>query len=91
LTTVRMDSRFKKNGHIIYKDLEDGPALFDPYRRTMIRLNPVSREIWKLLDGQLPVEGIVESIANEFEAPRGDISRDVSGFLKELLKREIIT
>lgn len=81
---------FKKNEQIIYKDLADGPVLIDPYRRTLIRLNSMALEIWRLLDGEHSVAGIVEILKDRFDAGELDLKKDVTDFLSELVKREII-
>jgi hypothetical protein len=88
---VTMNSRFKRSAHIIFKDLEGVPALIDPYRRTVVKLNSVSCRIWELLGLAHPVSGIIDAIAEEFDAPREEIYKDVSNVLSGLLKREMIT
>ena len=81
---------FSKNGQIIYKDLGDGPALIDPYRRTLVKMNPTALYIWELLDGGRSVAAIIEILKAEFEIDPKIIKKDVINFLKELNKREII-
>jgi hypothetical protein len=81
---------FRKNDQIIYKGLADGPVLIDPYRRTLIRLNPAAQAIWQLLDGKRPVAAIIEILRGEFEIDAKSLDRDVTSFLKDLSRREII-
>jgi coenzyme PQQ biosynthesis protein PqqD len=81
---------YRKNDQIIYKDLADGPALIDPYRRALIKLNPTAQAIWQLLDGKRPVAAIVEILGSEFEVDAKSLEKDVADFLKDLSRREII-
>lgn len=81
---------FRKNEQILYKELKEGPVLIDPYRRTLIRLNPAALEIWRLLDGERPVSAIIETILDSFEVDGETAKKDVTGFLKDLARREMI-
>lgn len=81
---------YRKNELIIYKELGDGPVLIDPYRRTLVRLNPVAQEVWQLLDGNHSVASIVDIMKNEFEVDAKILKKDVIGLLKDLIRREII-
>lgn len=79
-----------KNGQIIFKEIEGAPVLVDPYRRTLIKLDPVAAEIWKLLDGKRSVDGIIESLGGTFEVDKEELEKDVSDFIKDLTRREIV-
>jgi hypothetical protein len=82
--------RFKKNDSMIYKELADGPVLIDPYRRTVIRMNPVAFEIWRLLDGERSVSDVMDSLRETFDVDEQDLEKDMTSFLKELIKREML-
>jgi len=81
---------FGKNEQIIFKDMEDGPALIDPYRRTLVRLNPAAHRIWQLLDGKHSAEDIIGIMGAEFEIDDLTIRGDVVDFIKDLIRREMI-
>jgi coenzyme PQQ biosynthesis protein PqqD len=81
---------YSKNDQIIYKDLEDGPVLIDPYRRALIKLNPTALRIWQLSDGKHSAAAIVEMLKDEFEIDAESLEKDVIDFLKDLSRREII-
>ena len=79
----------KKNDRIIYKELVDRPVLIDPYRRTLINLNPAAMEIWRLLDGRHSADDIVNELKEVFAISEKDLRKDVIIFLKDLIRREI--
>jgi coenzyme PQQ biosynthesis protein PqqD len=81
---------FRKNDTIIYKDADGNAALIDPYRRTLVKLNPAAHRIWQLLDGEHPVAAIIEMLKDEFDADAKILEKDVTGFIKELTRREMI-
>jgi len=85
-----MNQCYTKNPAIIEKDLPEGPVLIDPYRRTMVPLDPVGLEIWRLLDGSRDVEDMVTILSGLFDVGEETLRRDVASFLRELAKREMI-
>ncbi len=54
-------------------------------------LNPVGSRVWELIDGRRSVEEIVEAIAREFDVSREAATRDVTGFVRELLDKGLVT
>lgn len=82
------DHCFKKNSQIICKEAD--AALVDPYRRTLVRLNPAGLRVWQLLDGARSTESIIDIMEAEFEVDIDTLGKDVRDFLKELARREMI-
>lgn len=87
---VDADYCYKKNDLIIYKEIDDSSALIDPYRRTLVQLNPTAQAIWQLLDGEHSVAAIIDILKNDFEIDTKILEKDVVSFLKGLIRREII-
>ncbi len=81
---------YKKNEQIIFKELADGPALIDPYRRMLVKLNPTAQAIWQLVDGAHPAADIIVILQNEFAVDARTLERDVLSFFRDLIKREMI-
>ena len=53
-------------------------------------LNETGKAIWDLLDGKMTLNDIVQNLSAEFEAPEGEIERDVLGLVTELCKRRML-
>lgn len=85
-----MDRVYTKNDRILRKDLDEGPALIDPYRRTVVLLDPVGEEIWRLLDGTRTVADIAGEIKAAFEVSGEPVERDVMDFISDLATREMV-
>ena len=81
---------FKKNPQIICKESGGGRVLVDPYRRTLVELNPVAGGIWEMLDGACPVSGVIDALRDDFEVDPAALEKDVLAFLRELVRREMI-
>ncbi len=52
--------------------------------------NEVGSLIWNLIDGRRPLAEIEESIAKEYEIDGESVRRDLSQFVKTLIKRGLI-
>jgi len=61
-------------------DLEDEPCT----------LNETGKAMWDRLDGKKSLGEVAAELAAEFEAPPGEIERDVLGLAAELLKGRIL-
>ncbi|MEI7451129.1 MAG: PqqD family protein [Desulfomonile sp.] len=53
-------------------------------------LNETGKAIWSRLDGQRTLSAVAEELAAEFSAPLGEIGKDVSGLMNELIRRKMI-
>ena len=56
----------------------------------LFTLNETGRAIWNKLDGKRSLKKLVEELSEEFEAPAGEIGKDVVGIVEELLKRRML-
>jgi hypothetical protein len=81
---------YKRNKEILCKEIEGEVCLVDPYRRVLIQINPVGREIWLLLDGSHAQDDIISVLTEKFDCRASDIRKDVAVFIRELEKRELI-
>ena len=87
---VDKDRCFCRNGQIVYKEIDGTGVLIDPYRRTLVKLNPAAQEIWRLLDGSRTYAGIIERLKAVFEVEAEELEKDVYVFLQDLIRREMI-
>ena len=53
-------------------------------------LNDTGKAIWGRLDGRRSLGQIVNELAGEYTAPAGDIERDVTGLVSELVRRKML-
>ncbi|TAM38440.1 PqqD family protein [bacterium] len=53
-------------------------------------LNEFGRAIWDKLDRKKNLKEVANCLSSEFDAPGGEIEEDVSGLVKELLKKKIL-
>lgn len=72
-------------------DLPDETILLNLPRGRYFGVNGVAREIWQLLQQPITVRAIAKAIVERYDAPAGQIERDVHAFLEELRSNELIT
>jgi hypothetical protein len=96
MSEVKLEGVYAPSEDIVAREIE-GEILIVPLVSGMgdmeddlFNLNKTGETIWKNLDGKNSLREIVEKISEEFEAPAGEIEKDVLGFVEELLKRQII-
>jgi hypothetical protein len=75
---------------VVFRDLEGEAVILDLASGTYFGLNAVATRVWRLLDEGRPFASIVDAIAEEFEAARGDVERDVAALLEDLHARRLI-
>jgi hypothetical protein len=54
-------------------------------------LNATGRAVWDLLDGRRTLDGVVDALAERFEAPRDELTRDVLGLVGEMTRLGLLT
>src|SRR5262245_3491533 len=75
---------------VVFRDLEGEAVILDLASGTYFGLNAVATRVWRLLDEGRPFTAIVDAIAEEFDAVRGDVERDVAALLHDLQARRLI-
>jgi len=75
---------------VVFRDLEGEAVLLDLSSGRYFGLNAVGTRIWTLLDTGTPVERIVQTIAEEYDADAAQIGRDVKALIDELASRGLI-
>ena len=53
-------------------------------------LNESGSRIWELIDGKRDIRQIAEQISGEFEVPPEQALKDITGFVRELLKKQLV-
>ncbi len=91
-----MDAVFLPSDDIVVREIE-GEIILVPLTAgigdledELFSLNETGREIWRLLDGKRSLAGVAAALAEEFDAPPGQIEQDVRGLVAELLRRRML-
>jgi len=66
------------------------PCLTLVHLGNMHQLNLVGAEVWKLCDGSLGIEEIIDEVLSRFDAGREEIAGDVNAFVDDLLEQGLL-
>jgi hypothetical protein len=93
---IRMDAVYSPSEDVVAREIE-GELIIVPLVAGMgdledelYTLNDTGKAIWKLLDGRATLDGVVAALAELYDAPPGEIERDVRGLVDELVSRRML-
>ena len=93
---VRFEAAYAPSEDVVARELE-GEIVIIPLvsdigdiEDELYTLNETGQAIWRRLDGRRPLRDVAAELAAEFDAPAGDIERDVVGLVRELASRRMV-
>jgi len=93
MTEARLDQVYRPSEDIVVREIE-GELIIVPLtdnigdlEEDLYTFNATGRAIWDRLDGAQSLRAVASDLADDYEAPVGDIERDALGLLSELLAR----
>jgi len=93
---IKPDSCYKPSKDVVVREVM-GKILIVPLTSgigdmedDIFTLNESARAIWDRLVRGDSVKAVIAALSGEFEADAGEIEKDVTGLLKELIKRRIL-
>jgi len=86
-----LESVFKQNDKIVYREEEDGAFLFDPDTGDLRYMNLSGRETFSQLNGDRDIDKIVRTMMALYpEIEPSQVQQDVENFLRDLLESHFI-
>lgn len=92
---VYLDAAYVPSEDVVAREIE-GERIIVPLAAgigdmedELFTLNETGKAIWDRLDGK-SLKDVVEELCAKFEAPIGEIERDVRGLVAERLKRRML-
>jgi hypothetical protein len=95
-TKIPLDAVYKASDNVVVREVEDLIIIIplksdaDNTETKPFILNATGQAVWKKLDGRKKIKNIVAALAAEFKMPAGVIEKDVTGFVRKLLKRKML-
>ena len=93
---VNLDSAYAPSENIVAREIQ-GELIIVPLvsgigdmEDELYTLNLTGKAVWEKLDEQKCLKDIVKELIEEFDAPQGEIQKDVVGLVQELLKRKMV-
>jgi hypothetical protein len=93
---VNIDAAYIPSEDLVCREIE-GELIIVPLVAGMgdmedelFTLNETGKAIWTKLDGKKSLKTVATELSSEYQAPLGEIEKDVIGLAEELLKRKMI-
>lgn len=69
---------------------EDGSVLINLESGKVFSLNGVGAKVWTMLEQRLTFEGLLDSLAREYEVPRQQLKDDLEPFIHDLERNGLV-
>ncbi len=93
---IRLDQTYVPSDDVVAREIE-GELIIVPrvagvgdMEDELFSLNDTGKDIWRRLDGKTTLTGLATALAVEYNAPPGEIERDVIGLVGELVRRKML-
>ena len=80
----------KRNGNVLWRELDGEAVLLDPAEGCSYNLNRVGTLIWKLLDGNHTFTDIASAICTEFDVEHDQAFQDMEFLLDDLGNHKLL-
>ncbi len=93
---ISLDAVYAPSEDVVAREIEDELIIvplvagIGDMEDELFTLNETGSVIWERLDGQKNLKDVVEELSAEFDAAAEEITKDVIGFVEELLKRRML-
>ena len=96
MTEIDKNLKYRLTENVVSREIE-GEIIIVPLTAgigdaedDLFSLNETGKAVWGYLDGTHSVQEIIDLLEKKYESDRNGITDDVTGFLSELLSRQII-
>ena len=93
---IRMEAAYIPSEDVVAREIE-GELIIVPLAAgigdledELYTLNETGKVLWARLDGKSTLREIARGLAEEYEAPPGEIEEDVRGLVEELVRRRML-
>jgi len=88
---IAMTSTFARNENCPVREIGDGLVIMAPTGNVTHSLEDIGAFIWQQLDGEKPLDMVLDAITVEYAVDREVAASDLLLFIDELLTSDIIT
>lgn len=95
-TKITLDAVYKASDDVVVREIEDVLVIIpfvtknDDTKYEPFIFNTTGQAVLKRLNGKRSLKNVVAALAAEFKIPARVIEKDVTGFVRKLLKRKML-
>jgi hypothetical protein len=87
---VRPETVYRRLSSVRFRTVLDEGVVIQQDNAEVMVLSEVGARVLELLDGVRTVAAVEAALVHEFEAPAGEVGRDLASYLGELLAARVI-
>ncbi len=87
---ITLAQRAKPTSDVLCQDVGGEVVLLDLASERYFGLDPVGTRIWHLLDQDLPLAQVLDTLADEYDAPRERLHDDLLALVARLLDAGLV-
>jgi hypothetical protein len=88
--TIEASTRVSRTPDLMATAIDDELVILNMATNSYIALDAVARRVWELMETPARVDELCDQLESEFEAPEGQIPRDVVVLLQEMLRDGLV-
>lgn len=85
-----MSDRLRGRSDLLFRDLADGCALYDPVQDRVHILNPTAGLVWTACDGEHTINEIVQLVVDTMNVPAETVRNDVEGVVADFIRLGLV-
>lgn len=85
-----MNQKYKINSSILTTEVDDELGMMSIEKGSYYTLNPVGKEVWKLLANAVSLEEIVGELMKDYSVSREECYNDISSLLEDFKKNGLV-
>lgn len=76
--------------HVIESEVDGDISLYDVKYERVIVLNPTASDVWRLADGEMTLDQIVDALGKAYQADPEQIKPDVERLVASLIEQNLL-
>ena len=89
--SMKENAVFRRGEDFPFQNLEDQIVLVQPALRAVHLMNGPAARIWELLEKEITLPAIVETLTREYDVPEDQAQREGAAFLGELEENQLVS
>ena len=84
------DTQFLRNPNLLSSLIDEDLVMMDESQGYYFSVNSIGKDIWQLLEAPISYSDLLTALTNMYDIDEMQCQRDVTPFLTELLKNQLI-